>query len=104
MIKELIQMNYASLIIMVSLFVFILTNDYFVQRIRVLFLISCGLFLLLMAADSVEYWCASLKTFTPLRTLMSAIGYSLRPLIIYVVILLLRREKSKKTYGFLYHL
>ena len=96
MIKELIQVNYASLIIMISLFVFILTNDYFVQRIRVLFLISCGLFLLLMAADSVEYWCASLKTFTPLRTLMSAIGYSLRPLIIYVVILLLRREKSKK--------
>ena len=28
MIKELIQVNYASLIIMISLFVFILTNDY----------------------------------------------------------------------------
>lgn len=96
MVKELIQVNYASLIMVVCLFVFIITNDYFSQRIRVLFLTSCGLFLCLIAADSVEYWCASLDTFTPIRICMSAIGYSLRPLIIYVVILLLGSENVKK--------
>ena len=95
MIIELLQVNYATLIIVVCLFVFIVTNDYFARRIRTLFLISCAMIVGLMVADSVEYWCASRNTFTPLRTLTSAIGYSLRPFIIYMVILLLTRQKSK---------
>ena len=95
MIIELLQVNYATLIIVVCLFVFIVTNDYFARRIRTLFLISCAMIVGLMVADSVEYWCASGNTFTPLRTLTSAIGYSLRPFIIYMVILLLTRQKSK---------
>lgn len=96
MLKELLQVHYASFIMIICLSVFIITNDYFTKRIRTLFLFSCGLFFCLMVADSIEYLYASRDTFSPVRILMSAMGYSLRPLIIYVVVLLLGREKSKK--------
>ena len=42
--------------------------------------------IVLVAADSVEYWTASFDEFSVLRVWMSAIGYSLRPAIICVVI------------------
>jgi diguanylate cyclase (GGDEF)-like protein len=49
--------------------------------------------LLLVVADSVEYYTASLSHPTTLRVWMSAIGYTLRPLIIYVIIQLLTRNQ-----------
>ena len=96
MIKELIEINYASVVILLFFLVFIFTNDYFTQRIRTLFLLADVLLLCLVVVDSIEYWTASLDTLTPLRILMSAIGYSIRPVIIYVVILLLGNAKGKK--------
>ena len=96
MIKELVEINYASVIILLFFLVFIFTNDYFPQRIRTLFLLADVLLLCLVVADSIEYWTASLDTLTPTRILMSAIGYSIRPVIIYVVILLLGNLKDQK--------
>lgn len=96
MIQELIEINYASVVILLFFLVFIFTNDYFAQRIRTLFLLADVLLLCLVVVDSIEYWTASLDTLTPLRILMSAIGYSIRPVIIYVVILLLGNAKGKK--------
>lgn len=96
MIKELIEINYASVIILLFFLVFIFTNDYFPKRIRTLFLLADILLLCLIAADSIEYWAASLDTLTPIRILMSAIGYSIRPVIIYVIILLLGNVNDKK--------
>ena len=96
MIKELVEINYASVIILLFFLVFIFTNDYFPQRIRTLFLLADVLLLCLVVADSIEYWTASLDALTPTRILMSAIGYSIRPVIIYVIILLLGNLKDKK--------
>ena len=96
MVKELVGMNYATLVILACLLVFIFTNDYFSKRVRSLFLTAGMMVLCLVIVDSVEYYTASLSYFTPLRTLMSAIGYSLRPTIIYVVILLLGNARDKK--------
>lgn len=97
MIKDLVAMNYASILTLVCLLVFIFTNDYFVRRLRLLFLVSCFMLLTLVTADSIEYWTASLNYYTPVRTLMSAIGYSLRPIVIFVVILLLGNVKGKRS-------
>ena len=96
MIKELIEINYASVIILLFFGVFIFTNDYFPKRIRTLFLLADGLLLFLVVADSIEYWTSSLDTLTSVRILMSAIGYSIRPIIIYVIILLLGNVKDRK--------
>ena len=96
MLKELIEINYATVITLSCLLVFIFTNDYFTKRIRSLFLVACLMLFGLVGADTVEYWCAALDHLTPVRILMSAIGYSLRPMIIYVVIFLLGNLKEKK--------
>lgn len=85
MIKELVEINYAPVIILLFFLVFIFTNDYFTKRIRTLFLLEDVLLLCLIVADSIENWTASLDTLTPIRILMSAIGYSIRPAIIYVI-------------------
>ena len=96
MAKSLIEINYAPVVILACLLVFIFTNDYFARRVRMLFLLASILLLCLVVADSMEYWAASLDTLTPIRTLISAIGYSLRPSIIYVVILLLGNVQGRK--------
>lgn len=98
MIKELVGINYATIIMLICLFVFLLTNDYFDARTHKLFFLSDILLLCLVTVDSVEYWTASLDHFVSARVWMSAIGYSLRPLIIYVVILLLGNARGRKYY------
>ena len=53
--------------------------------------------LILVLADSIEYWCASLDEPIMLRIWMSAIGYSLRPSIIFLAVsFVCRYEKNKK--------
>lgn len=96
MLKELISVDYATVLMNICLLVFLFTNDYFELRIRRLFCMSSILLLCLALADSLEFWTASLDHFIPLRTLMSAIGYSVRPLILYLVILLLGNARGKK--------
>ena len=97
MVKDLILMDYAAVMLVICLLSFIITNDYFAKRTRKLFLRACFLLLILVAADSIEYWTATFDHFSKLRVWMSAIGYSLRPAIIYVIISLMNsREKSKK--------
>ena len=97
MIKDLVLMDYAAVMLTICLLSFIITNDYFAKRTRELFLRACFLLLVLVVADSIEYWTATFNHFSILRVWMSAIGYSLRPAIIYVIISLMNsREKSKK--------
>lgn len=96
MLHQLIQLNFGTVILMICLLIFIMTNNYFDKRIKILFGASCMLVLCLVVADSVEYWTSTLPELTVLRIWMSAIGYSLRPAIIFVVILImLRRHKQK---------
>lgn len=90
-------MDYAAVMLTLCLLIFIITNDYFPKRIRKLFLAACLSVLLLVTVDSVEYWTASFSRLSVLRTWMSAIGYSLRPAIIYLLIHLMNsQEKSNK--------
>ena len=96
MFKELVEINYATVASMFCLLIFIITNNYFNKRVRVLYLMACIMVLCLAMADSIEYWTATFDTLSPLRIWMSAIGYSIRPAIVYVVILLLMGKQSDK--------
>lgn len=98
MFKELVEINYATVASMFCLLIFIITNNYFNKRVRVLYLIACVMVLCLAMADSIEYWTATFDTLSPLRIWMSAIGYSIRPAIVYVVILLLMGKQSDKKF------
>lgn len=96
MLRHLILVNYATVTLMVCLLLFIISNSYFEKQIRRLFLLACLLVLCLVIVDSVEYWTATFDHATSLRIWMSAIGYSIRPANIFIVILLLLRQRKKK--------
>ena len=96
MFHQLIQFNYATIVLIFCLLIFIVTNDYFDKKVRILFLTSSLMIVCLVLADSIEYWTSTLAVPTKLRIWMSAIGYSLRPTVIFVVILLLLRKQNMK--------
>ena len=83
MLHHLIQVNYATLILLFLLLVFIITNRYFDKKVRRVFISALVVLLMIVIADSVEYWTASLEKTTVLRIWMSAIGYTLRPAAIF---------------------
>lgn len=94
MSRHLFQVNYATLLLLFLLFVFIVTNRYFEKRIRRIFLTAVGVLFVIVIADSIEYWTASFDKPTTLRIMMSAIGYTLRPAAIFQIVILFIRKKE----------
>ena len=96
MFHQLIHINYATLLIIVFMITFLLSNTIFSKRITRLFFISILCVLFLVIADSIETWTESLPEPTTLRILVSAIGYTLRPLGILFILLIIIRGKEFK--------
>lgn len=96
MFHDLVQLNYATVIIIGFMLIFICTNQFFNRDITNLFVLASFCVLTLVLVDSVEYKLASLSRPVTARIWMSAVGYSLRPAIIYTIILLVTREERTK--------
>lgn len=96
MLRYLIQINFGTLMIITFMLIFIATNQFFEKKVIRMFRYATLLLLVLVIVDSVEYWTASLMAPILLRIWMSAIGYTLRPIIIFLIILLLLRGKAGK--------
>lgn len=94
MLHELIQINYGTVIVVFMMLVFIGTNDMFEKDVVRRFTLASCCVLTLVIVDSIEYWTASFTYPVSLRIWMSAIGYSLRPAIVYIVILMLTRNRK----------
>lgn len=92
MLHNFLQNNYATLIGCLCLLVFILTNHLLDTKNTRLFLGVICCILLLVFVDSLEVWAASWKEPTQFRVLMSAIGYSLRPTVAYLLICILGNQ------------
>lgn len=95
MLHYFVQLNYATVMLMICLLIFVNTNHICGKRVARMFSWAILMVFVLVTVDSVEYWCASLDYPTNLRILMSAIGYSLRPGIIYLVITFVWPGKKK---------
>ncbi len=96
MFHDLVQLNYATVIIIGFMLIFICTNQFFHKNITNLFVLASLCILTLVIVDSVEYRLAALPYPTTARIWMSSIGYSLRPAIIYTIILLVTREEATR--------
>ena len=94
MLHQLIHINYATILLIVFMITFLLSNNIFTKRITRLFFISILCVLLLVIADSIETWTASFAEPSALRILVSAIGYTLRPIGILNIILIVIRSKE----------
>lgn len=98
MLHYLIQINFGTLMITTFMLIFIATNQFFEKSVIKMFRYATISVLILVLVDSIEYWTASLTALISLRIWMSAIGYTLRPIIIFMIILLLLRGKLSKKF------
>lgn len=94
MLHHLIHVNYATILLTIFMIIFLLSNTAFTKRITRLFLYSTFCVFFLVIADSVETWTASFTEPYPLRIWVSSLGYTLRPLGILNIILILVRSKD----------
>lgn len=96
MLKEFILMNFGTIVIAIVMPVFMKTNRAFEKREERLFLTALFLLDILLVVDNVE-WCTSTLSYpTMLRVWMSAIGYTVRPLVILTIILIVLRGRISK--------
>ncbi|MBP3608791.1 MAG: diguanylate cyclase [Lachnospiraceae bacterium] len=95
MLYEYIQNNFIVVINLLFLSVFLYTNDVFDKEITRKFRISIGLLIAVTIAENVEYAMSLRPEPSMMRVLMSVVGYILRPLIIYVLILIVRYRDQK---------
>lgn len=98
MIGDLIYSNYAICLIVIFMVVFLLTNTTFEKKETGLFMRAILLAVVLVVADNIENWTASLTYPTALRIWMSAIGYTLRPICILCILQIVVRNQIVKNF------
>lgn len=94
MIKWFIEMNFPTLVIILYMSAFLMLNSIFPKKINAVFAQSLVLTVIETIAYCTELWTASLDKPTDLRIFLSAVGYSVRPMIGYLFVMLLLRDKK----------
>lgn len=94
---DLVQHNFTGVVITLFLVLFIMTNNNFEKRTNRLFLASACCVFLLVIEEAWEAELGFMPTFQPLRIPLSAIGYTLRPLIVYFLVIMLYGTTRKKS-------
>lgn len=97
MLFEIIQQNFVGVAITLFLMLFILTNNNFEKRTNQLFLAAASCVLILIIEETWEAQLALRETYDPLRVPLSAIGYALRPLVPYFLVMMVRRNSKQWT-------
>lgn len=96
MLFKLIENNFVGVIITLLLILFASTNHNFEKKTNRLFIAATLCILVLIITEAWEAELAFADTFTPMRTLLSAIGYTLRPIIPCFIIMIFKKyEKAK---------
>jgi diguanylate cyclase (GGDEF)-like protein len=96
MLHTLLQMNFVTLIAILCMLVFMYTNRMFDSSVVRNFYGALLLLLVLIVVDSVEYWTSLFSYPTLLRIFMSALGYSIRPMIVYSILVIFSRNRNYK--------
>lgn len=96
MVYDFIQNNFILVVNILFLTVFLRTNTVFDKEITRRFSISILLLVAVTVAENVEYAMSLRPEPTMVRVWMSMIGYTLRPLIIYVLILILKYRSGRE--------
>lgn len=96
MTYDYLTINFAPVAGLIFLLIFLLANSNLEQKIKNIFFLLIGLEALEALVYSLELWTSTFEDFTRWRTLLSAVGYSLRPMIIYFIFHLAARNSSEK--------
>lgn len=95
MMHDIIQQNFMSITIIVFLIVFILANNNFSKKTNRLFLASSLCVLVLILEEAWELTLAMDTVYTQFRVVLSAIGYTLRPMTAYFLVLIIFKGTKK---------
>lgn len=90
--------NFPPVVAIIILVAFIKTNVTFSDIINRIFFIACATVFLLVVADSTRFVTARMEYPTFLRYFSKAVGYILRPLVIYLITLIAKRKKTQKLF------
>lgn len=92
---EIIQQNFVGAAIALFLILFIVTNNNFEKKTNRFFLAAASCILLLIIEEAWELQLSYKTVYTPPRALLSAIGYSLRPLVPYFLVIMFQNGTKK---------
>lgn len=95
MLYEIIQQNFMGVVISLFLILFILANNNFDKKTNRLFLASAVCVLLFILEEAWEWQLAQRTSYTEPRVLLSAIGYVLRPMTAYFLVMIICRNSVK---------
>lgn len=90
MVFELIENNYVAVVITLFLILFIITNNNFEKRTNLLFLLAAFSVLVLIIEEAWEAQLALAETYKPMRVILSTIGYTLRPMVPLLLVMLFK--------------
>ena len=90
--------NFAPIVSIIIMVAFIKTNVTFSDNTNRVFFITCASVFLLVVADSTRFVTARMDHPTFLRYFSKSVGYTLRPLIIYLITLIAKRKKTKRLF------
>lgn len=93
-----LTINYAPGIGLAFLLIFLLANAYLEKKIKTTFYWLIGLEVVEITVYSLELWTSTFTEPSLFRILFSAIGYSIRPVVVYLILLLALRSKEGKYY------
>lgn len=95
MIFEMVQQNFVGVVILLLLILFIHTNNNFDKKTNKLFMAAALCVLILILEEAWEIRLARETEPRQLRVLLSAVGYTLRPVTAYFLILIINRRTRK---------
>lgn len=96
MLFETIQNNYVAFSIAVFLILFIKTNSNFEKRTNKFFLVASFCILTLIIEEVCEEQLSMKTVYQPLRVPLSVIGYVLRPVVPYCLVMIVRKFTKKQ--------
>lgn len=96
MLVEIIQQNFIALVVILFLIMFIMTNSNFDKKTNRLFLASALCLLVLVIEETWEVQMAQEPTYSSLRVLLSAIGYTLRPTTVFFLVMIIDKSITKR--------
>ncbi len=100
-IRSLLEGNLAPCICIIFLLIFLFENTLLEKNIKKTFYLLIVLELVELIAYNIELWTVTFAEPTILRMLMSAIGYTLRPLLVYVIVRLNTRSIKNRIFNYL---
>lgn len=95
MINEIVQQNFIGIAICVFLILFVFTNNNFDKRTNDLFICSAVCVLLFIFEEMLESQLAERSSYCYLRVVLSVVGYTLRPMTAYFLVLMYHKHTRR---------